>query len=150
MNKNPPIVLLVILILFGAAACFPARPDTSLSEPAINQDLVLVPAGWFLMGENNARPSNNPQRSVYLNTYYIQIAEVTRAEFAEFIETTGYQKRVWDPESLMKDSELPITNTIWKDANAYCRWLGMRLPTEAEWEKAARGEDGRRYPWGDK
>ena len=101
------------------------------------------------MGENDQRPSNNPQHRVYLDTYYIQITEVSRGEFAQFIQETGFRSDGWSDLINENYIDYPITNTLWKDANAYCRWLGMRLPTEAEWEKAARGIDGSRFPWGD-
>lgn len=118
-------------------------------QATVSNDLVYIPAGWFIMGENDERPSNRPQRRVYLDAYAIQKTEVTRGEYTEFIHSTGYNAQGWQsgtPESTM---DLPMTNTLWQDAAAYCEWLGMRLPTEAEWEKAARGVDGRRYPWGE-
>ena len=148
-KKKPSVVLIFLLLLLGAAACLPAEIGSSFNNPFTSNDLALVPAGWFLMGENDQRPSNTPQRRVYLDAYYIQLTEVTRAEFAELIEEAGYEIQGWGFDTLAQDGDLPVTNTLWKDADAYCSWLGMRLPSEAEWEKAARGEDGRRYPWGD-
>jgi formylglycine-generating enzyme required for sulfatase activity len=112
------------------------------------QRTAQIPPGWFLMGEDSGRLTNQPQRQVYLDEYEIQVNEVTRADFARFIESTGYQAPGWIPGSSEED-DLPVVGVLWEDADAYCRWLGMRLPTEAEWEKAARGTDGRRFPWGD-
>lgn len=118
-----------------------------LPRPSV-QRTVKIPSGWFLMGEDSGRKSNQPQRKVYLQEFEIHINEVTRKDFARFIESTGYQARGWKPGSI-EEEDLPVVGVLWEDADAYCRWLGMRLPTEAEWEKAARGTDGRRFPWGD-
>ena len=100
------------------------------------------------MGENDERPSNRPQRLVFLDAYQIQRHEVTRGEFAVFLQDTGYDFLGGEIDSLLAHPDLPVTGTIWKDAEAYCLWAGMRLPTEAEWEKGARGDDGRPFPWG--
>jgi len=110
--------------------------------------MVLVPAGWFVMGENDGRAFNQPQHRVYLDAYSIQKTENTIGEFAEFVTATGYAMPGWDNSSSTEKGDLPATGVRWRDADAYCRWRGWRLPTEAEWEKAARGADGRRYPWG--
>jgi formylglycine-generating enzyme required for sulfatase activity len=101
------------------------------------------------MGENDGRASNEPRHQVNLDAFEIMIYEVTREEFFRFLSETGYEALGWKEyrEDLVPD--LPALGILWEDAVAYCDWLGMRLPTEAEWEKAARGEDGRRYPWGD-
>jgi iron(II)-dependent oxidoreductase len=138
-------MLLAFLIGWTATAC-----ESCISPAPIPfNSLTKVPGGWFLMGENNNRPSNNPQHQVYLDGYMIQIKEVSHQEFLEYINATGNLKEYWDMSTLKAEPDLPMTNTKWEDADAYCRWLGMRLPTEAEWEKAARGVDGREYPWGD-
>ena len=132
-----------------AAACAPllVPGDRSAATPA-PQASVLVPAGWFVMGQNEGRRSNQPQRMVYVDTFVIDRTEVTVAEYASFAQETGYQPS-GVPSIVGAPAEMPVTGVLWRDADAYCRWLGKRLPTEAEWEKAARGTDGRRYPWGD-
>ncbi|MGD9091943.1 MAG: SUMF1/EgtB/PvdO family nonheme iron enzyme [Anaerolineales bacterium] len=146
MSRRTAICFLLILVFFFTPAC---HPEDTHNNSGVENELVLIPAGWFLMGENDQRPSNNPQRLVYLNAFEIQTREVRRVDFAKFVRETGYQINTGEVNVLGQDGDLPMTNTLWKDADAYCRWLGMRLPTEAEWEKAARGEDGRHYPWGD-
>jgi formylglycine-generating enzyme required for sulfatase activity len=112
--------------------------------------MVEVPAGWFLMGQDEeGKNSNRPQREVWVDGFAIGRVEVTNAEFAEFVRQTGYQTAGWDTAAAEEQPDYPVTGALWRDADAYCRWAGRRLPTEAEWEKAARGVDGRRYPWGD-
>ena len=114
-----------------------------------NNEMVVIPAGWFTMGENDGRRSNQPQHRVYLDTYAIQRSEVTNCQFAGYLESTGVQAAGFDIKAAGKHPDWPATGLLWQEARAYCEWLGLRLPTEAEWEKAARGTDGRKYPWGD-
>jgi len=77
------------------------------------------------------------------------LTEVTRSQFIRFLSETGSVPPGFQEFGQEKGANLPVVGVTWREADAYCRWIGMRLPTEAEWEKAARGEDGRRYPWGD-
>jgi len=111
--------------------------------------MVVVPAGWFWMGEDDDRPSNRPRCAVYLDAFAIDKTEVTNEAFAEFVAETGYQMKGWEASIAKEHASHPASGVPWQAADAYCRWAGKRLPTEAEWEKAARGTDGRRYPWGD-
>jgi iron(II)-dependent oxidoreductase len=116
--------------------------------PQVGLELALVPAGWFWMGENDGRASNQPAHRVYLSAFEICTTEVTREQFNRFIEETGMQVEGWDRTRTEETGDLPVTGILWEDADMFCHWLGMRLPTEAEWEKAARGDDRRLYPWG--
>lgn len=131
--------------------------ETSEAEPApapIPEDMVLIPAGPFTMGQDGSKPKNGPAHTVDLPAYEIDRFEVTNDEFARFVEETGYvtyaeenSSKNWRDAAEGKGN-YPVVYVTWDDAVAYCDWAGKRLPTEAEWEKAARGDDGRIYPWG--
>jgi len=118
--------------------------------------MVLVPAGEFLMG--NQAEEDAPPHRVYLDSFYIDRYEVTNGRYLKFVEATRHrapqhvvdpQYDLWAGATLTQGvADLPVVNVDWSDADAYCRWAGKRLPTEAEWEKAARGTDSRIYPWG--
>lgn len=135
-------ILSIILIL---TACNPKSPADS-PVPG----MVAVPAGWFWMGANDGPKSSRPQHRVYLDGYLIDQTEVTRAAFAEFIEVGSLQESSWDAAQLRSSPDLPVTGVMWQEAEAYCRWADKRLPSEAEWEKAARGTGRRSYPWGNR
>ncbi|MEE8185157.1 MAG: SUMF1/EgtB/PvdO family nonheme iron enzyme [Thermodesulfobacteriota bacterium] len=149
--------LLSLLLTFWFFAC--SRPI----EPP--KDMVLVPAGEFIMGSNEVdreakaiqygekKPryaNERPERNVYLDSFYIDKYEVTITEYKEFVNSTGWEvPEYW--RFLPQLSEMgtyPVSEVSWYSAEAYCQWRGKRLPAEAEWEKAARGRDGRRFPWG--
>ena len=124
--------------------------------------LVHVPAGTFLMGSADSDKEaffNNekPQHNVELSKYWIGKYPLTNLEYQTFVKEAGYQPPVhWDGDQYPPEKgDHPVVNVSWEDAVACCKWLSektgkpYRLPTEAEWEKAARGTDGRIYPWGD-
>jgi formylglycine-generating enzyme required for sulfatase activity len=144
MRKCILVALLASLLSLVACSLRP-QPDGVCAPGSV----VVVPAGWFLMGQDEGHRSHQPQREVYLDTYVIDCTEVTNAAFGEFVEETGYEAMGWNAQLAQDQSSEPVTGVLWRDAEAYCRWMGKRLPTEAEWEKAARGTDGRRYPWGE-
>ncbi len=117
--------------------------------------MITIPAGEFLMGsaEGKGRTDEWPQRSVYLDAFLIDEVEVTNQQYMRFVKATGHRSppNPYDTGPLLSINgleQLPVVQTTWYDAKAYCAWAKKRLPTEAEWEKAARGTDGRLYPWG--
>ncbi|MBI3805805.1 MAG: SUMF1/EgtB/PvdO family nonheme iron enzyme [Nitrospirae bacterium] len=121
-------------------------------EEIIAQKMVLIPAGDFIMGEDFFKKNAGPRHTVHLDDYYIDQYDVTNAHYKRFVDATHRT-----PPSHWKDDQYPpgkanhpVTFVNWFDADAYCKWEGKHLPSEQEWEKAARGSDGRMFPWGAK
>ncbi len=133
-------------------------------------EMVLIPAGEFLMGSNNGDSNEKPVHKVYVDAFYMDKYEVTVAQFRKFVEETGYRTDAekvgwacawtgnkvekkegasWRNPGFSQTDNHPVVDVSWNDAVAYAKWAGKRLPTEAEWEKAARGGlVGKKYPWG--
>lgn len=129
--------------------------ETKNKTKAVNKilkDMVLVPAGEFTMGSNDWWPKSSPEHKKILNTFYIDKYEVTNKQYKEFVDSTGQPfPNHWENAKIPSGKENhPAVQVTWYEAEAYCKWNGKRLPTEAEWEKAARGTDKRVFPWGDK
>ena len=127
-----------------------ALPDATVPRERIGADQApsdLVPAGMFVMGDDEY----SPRREIFVDAFYIDRFEVTIGRYAKFLAATGAVRppEDWEAIDRVAAAELPVAGVDWNDAAAYCAWAGRRLPTEAEWEKAARGAEGRMYPWGD-
>ena len=135
----------------GAAASTDGAPGP-VDGGAVSSRLVVVPAGAFMQGCNqridvDCRLDELPYRSVTLAAFSIDRAEATQAEWARCV-SAGACTTPWAWYDPRKTPHQPVRSVSWHQAVAYCAWQGRRLPTEAEWEKAARGGDGRKFPWG--
>ena len=141
---------------------------TVVTPSLMQHAMVLVPAGEFPMGSLAGSKDEQPVHTVYLDAFYIDRVPVTNAHYLAFLNNTGRTATdgkayfdLGDPDCQIveRDSSLalrspdlarrPVVEVSWYGAAAYCTWAGLRLPSEAEWEKAARGTDGRTYPWGE-
>jgi formylglycine-generating enzyme len=156
-----------------AAACRGTPPP-----PEPPPGMVLVPGGRFTMGTDDGLPIEGPAHQVEVAAFFLDLEEVSNRAFAGFVADTGYQseaekigwalvfdleERSWTPvkgadwrhpegpgSTITGREDHPVVQVSWADAQAFARWAGKRLPTEAEWERAARGGiEGARYPWGD-
>ena len=127
---------------------------------SIPEGMILIPKGYFIMGANGHGDDEAPEKKVYLDAYFIDKYEVTAAQFATFLNDVKISKKLYKDNKfgmlvLEKDfrprkglESYPINNVTWFGAAAFCKWKNKRLPTEAEWEKAARGTEGNFFPWG--
>ena len=145
-----------------------AQETVQVQTPADTMhELALVPAGYFTMGSAEGRADEQPIHQVYLDEFYIDRFEVNNDQYAAFLNDIGrnadgegyllFDLRDPDAQILYNDAgyapipgteQRPVAEVSWYGARAYCTWANMQLPTEAMWEKAARGTDGRIYPWG--
>ena len=159
-QRFPMWCLLHFALFFAYFAC---SEEEKVQTP---EGMVLIPAGTFQMGSTTGDVDEAPVHTVELDAFYIDQHEVTNAEYRTFVAVTGYPpprgigytavyellKQGYEPwnDPDFNHPDQPVTTVTWFDAAAYCGWAGKRLPTEAEWEKAARGGlEGTRYSWGD-
>ena len=111
--------------------------------------MVVVPAGEFMMGSAAGDSDEQPEHKIYVDSFSMDVYEVTVGQYAAFLQAKGIDPPAdWKTMNQSANQKRPIANVDSTEASFYCKWVGKRLPTEAEWEKAARGTDGRLYPWG--
>ena len=156
------------LFLLLTLSAFSAISQTQTTTVGTNsfKTMALIAAGDFTMGSNNGPDDEKPEHRVLVKSFLIDVLPVSNADFAKFLNTRGLKNHLG--ESFYDDDDRdarihqqnsiwqadlgyathPVNEVSWLGARDYCAWLNKRLPTEAEWEKAARGTDGRKYPWG--
>lgn len=174
LSKTLTLILFLTGCVFGCApeATIEKHPQRFRSPPRTDYDrMVLIPSGEFTMGstdenvkqaktlfreETGREPldvwfeDETPAHTVYLDAFYIDKYEVTNKQYREFVEATNYKRPFNWMDAYFRQPDKPVMGIEWIDAQAYARWAGKRLPTEAEWEKAARGGlGGKLFSWGD-
>jgi serine/threonine-protein kinase len=159
------VALLVVLVAGGGALAAwlgglfaPEKPVAPVVTPPPEPrqpppppvGMVLIPGGTFVMGRTSEDVYEGPPHETTVAPFYLDKTEVTNKQYSEFVQATGYAPPSdWvNGTYQVGTGDLPVVNVEWKDARAYAEWARKRLPTEAEWEFAARGTDGRLYPWG--
>jgi formylglycine-generating enzyme required for sulfatase activity len=160
-------IWLLLSSLLLASLTFMPCPISALDKTFTGADgaeMVLVPEGEFIMGLKSSEPLGelNPLRKAYLKAFYIDVYEVTNVLYHRCVKTGACSDPSWNtdyPVTIHEDGKrwytakdmdnYPVVGVTWRQSVEYCNWAGRRLPSNAEWEKAARGVDGRTYPWGD-
>jgi formylglycine-generating enzyme required for sulfatase activity len=153
-----------LLIFFVSMVAVQAQIPSKALQPS--KTMAFISEGPFTMGSNSGPDDEKPEHIIFVKSFFLDILPVSNTDFAQFLNQQGLQNRQGETYYDDQDSDAkihrrnsiwqadvasashPVTEVSWVGAREYCAWLNKRLPTEAEWEKAARGTDGRKYPWG--
>ncbi len=163
----PKIILSIIILWLASLACntiyrtplpdvpTPTSAPTIQLSPKDGMEIVFVEAGPFIMGSDDGEANESPEHETYLDDYWIDKTEVTNKMYYTCVKSGNCEKPLSDGFIAPTDhytnlarENYPVVYVNYENAESYCQWVNRRLPTEAEWEKAARGVDGRIYPWG--
>ena len=163
INQKNMFLIFLIIHLLTLMLTADAQAVEQLTIGPDGSEMVLVPEGEFIMGLPDGEPKNeeNPFKKIHLPSFYIDRFEVTNARYKECVASGAckepsliidYPRTIHeDGKNWYKDTgmgDYPVVGLTWRQAGVYCKWMGKRLPTRIEWEKAARGEHGAQYPWG--
>jgi sulfatase modifying factor 1 len=155
-------MMLMGIVLVAAPAVTVAQGLEKEVKGKDGAPMVLIPEGSFPMGvphgDRDGGRDEYPRHDVFVNDFYIDKFELTNSRYLEFVKATNHRvpqnpknatRNLWEGDTITESlADRPVVNVDWADAQAYCQWAGKRLPTEAEWEKAAKGTADRRFPWG--
>lgn len=155
-------MMLMGIVLVAVPAVTMAEGFEKEVKGKAGASMVLIPGGLFPMGvphgDRDGGRDEYPRHDVFVNDFYIDKFELTNSRYLEFVKATNHRvpqnpknatRNLWEGETITESlADRPVVNVDWADAQAYCQWAGKRLPTEAEWEKAAKGTADRRFPWG--
>lgn len=158
--KSPQIALMLLSFIIAYLLFILPIIDLKSEETVKEDNMILIPAGEFTMGSDERAPDEKPAHKVYLEAYYIDRFEVTNEQYYQFwIKAQAYRPESFSeehgiggigkwPDRALKHPKQPVIGVSWHDAVAYANWAGKRLPTESEWEKAARGSTDNYWAWG--
>lgn len=156
---------LFLLLTLSAFTAISQTQTTAVGSHAL-KTMALVTAGYFVMGSNSGPDDEKPEHQVFVQSFLIDVLPISNSDFAKFLNARGLKNDLGESfyddddrdarihrQNALWQADLgyathPVNEVSWLGARDYCTWLNKRLPTEAEWEKAARGTDGRKYPWG--